>query len=53
MMVNAAELKPGMRICIAGASSDIGQALLEILAGSDMKIGAHYFSARKSLGRFI
>ena len=53
MMVNAAELKPGMRICIAGASSDIGQALLEVLAGSDMKIGAHYFSARKSLGRFI
>ena len=43
-------LKPvGSRILVAGASSDIGSAVLRLLAESPARIGAHYFSNRDAI----
>lgn len=36
-------LKKGLRILVAGASGDIGVALLDLLSSNELKIGAHYY----------
>ncbi len=44
-------LEAGKRILVAGASSDIGCAVLRLLAGSKAKIGAHYYQNSEVLVR--
>ena len=45
------EIEVGKRVLIAGASGDIGHAVLRLLAGSEVKIGAHYHENGESLKR--
>lgn len=39
------------RVLIAGASGDIGRALIRLLGGSVAKLGAHYFENREPLDK--